>query len=43
MDAPIDDEPTTPEEDAGTAEAWQEYQRGEGRAWKEVRAELLDE
>ncbi|MGI8856206.1 MAG: hypothetical protein ACR2JW_10675 [Thermomicrobiales bacterium] len=43
MDAPIDDEPSTPEEDAGAAEAWQEYQRGEARPWKEVRAELLDE
>jgi hypothetical protein len=27
--APEDDEPTTPEEDAGAAEAWQQYLRGE--------------
>ena len=27
--APEDDEPTTPEEDAVAAEAWQEYLRGE--------------
>ena len=27
--APEDDEPTTPEEDAGAQEAWQEYLRGE--------------
>jgi hypothetical protein len=43
MDAPIDDEPSTPEEDAGIVEAWQEYRHGEARPWKEVRAELLDE
>ena len=38
MDAPIDDEPSTPEEDAGAAEAWQEYRRSEARPWKEVRS-----
>jgi hypothetical protein len=43
MDAPIDDESSTPEEDAGAEEAWQEYRRGEARPWKEVRAALLDE
>jgi hypothetical protein len=41
--APIDDEPTTPEEDAGAAEAWEEYRRGEGRPLKDIRAELLRE
>ncbi|MGI8689013.1 MAG: hypothetical protein ACR2M3_10575 [Thermomicrobiales bacterium] len=41
MQAPIDDEPTTPEEDAGAAEARQELQRGEGRPLSEVCAELL--
>ncbi|MGH2535583.1 MAG: hypothetical protein ACRDJW_25275 [Thermomicrobiales bacterium] len=29
MEAPYDDEPTTPEEDRLAEEAWQEYQRGE--------------
>jgi hypothetical protein len=38
--APVDDEPTTPEEDAAAAEAWQEYLRGEFRPWEEVREEL---
>lgn len=33
--APIDDEPTTPEEDEGAAEAWQEYLRGESIPWEE--------
>jgi len=41
--APPDDEPTTPEEDEGAAEAWREYQRGEARAWDEVREELARE
>ncbi len=41
--APWDDEPTTPEEDEGAAEAWQEYLRGEARPWEEVRKELLSE
>ncbi|HZQ37747.1 MAG TPA: hypothetical protein VFD32_17580 [Dehalococcoidia bacterium] len=43
FDAPEDDEPTTPEEDAGTAEAREQYRRGEGRPWKDVRRELLGE
>lgn len=43
MEAPCDDEPTTPEEDAGAQEAWQEYLRGEARPWEEVRKELLSE
>jgi hypothetical protein len=41
MDAPLDDEPTTPEEDAGAAEARQEIERGEGKSLSEVRAALL--
>ncbi|HEY7908268.1 MAG TPA: hypothetical protein VIC60_05310 [Thermomicrobiales bacterium] len=41
MDAPLDDEPTTPEEDAGAAEARQELERGEGKSLSEVRAALL--
>jgi hypothetical protein len=43
MEAPYDDEPTTPEEDEGAREAWQEYLRGEARPWEEVRKELLSE
>ena len=39
-EAPVDDEPTTAEEDEGAAEAWQEYLRGEARPWEEVRKEL---
>jgi len=38
--APPDDEPSTPEENAGAAEAWEEYQRGEGRTLADVRAAL---
>lgn len=37
--SPIDDEPDTPEERASDEEGWQEYLRGEGRDWKDVRAE----
>lgn len=40
MNAPLDDEPSSPEEDEGAEEAWQEYQRGEARPWAEVRREL---
>ncbi len=43
MAAPYDDEPTTPEEDKGAAEAWQEYLRGEARPWEAVRNELAEE
>ncbi|HLF03723.1 MAG TPA: hypothetical protein VI855_00675 [Dehalococcoidia bacterium] len=43
MAAPYDDEPTTPEEDKGAEEAWQEYLRGEARPWEEVRKELEKE
>ena len=41
MDAPLNDKPTTPEEDAGAAEARQEIERGEGKTLNEVRAALL--
>jgi hypothetical protein len=41
MDAPIDDEPTTTEEDAGAAEARRELRQGVGKTLNEVRAELL--
>ncbi len=43
MEAPEDDEPTTPEEDKGADEAWQEYLRGEARPWEDVREELANE
>ena len=43
MEAPIDDEPTTAEEDKGAEEAWQEYRRGEARPWEDVRKELASE
>ncbi len=39
-DAPLDDEPTSPEEDAAAAEAWAEYQRGEALS-PEVAKRLL--
>lgn len=39
--APEDDEPTTPEEDAGAEEAWQEYLRGETVSLEEVKRTLL--
>ena len=38
--APIDDEPTTPEEDASSREAWEEYKRGESSPLEEVRRRL---
>ena len=40
VEAPEDDEPTTPEEDKLAQEAWQEYLRGEARPWEELRDEL---
>ena len=43
MEAPEDDEPTTPEEDEGAEEAWREYLRGEARPWEDVREELATE
>ena len=39
--APIDDEPTTDEEDAGADEAWAEYQKGEFITAEETKARLL--
>ena len=41
MEAPEDDEPTTPEEDEGAREAWQEYLRGEGISMEEAKRDLL--
>jgi hypothetical protein len=41
--APEDDEPTTPEEEAGAAEARAEWRRGEGRPFDEVFEELARE
>ena len=43
MEAPEDDEPTTPEEDEGAEEARLEYLRGEARPWEDVREELAGE
>ena len=40
-DAPLDDEVTTPEEDAEAAEAWREYQRGETLSAEAARRLLL--
>ena len=40
-DAPLDDEPTSPEEDAAAAEAWAEYQRGEALSAEEAKRLLL--
>lgn len=41
MEAPEDDEPTTPEEDAGAAGAWAEYLRGEALSSEEAKRRLL--
>ena len=41
MEAPEDDEPTTPEEDKIAEEAWQEYLRGEGINMEEAKRDLL--
>ena len=43
MEAPEDDEPTTPEEDKLAEEAWQEYLGGKPRPWEDVRDELVSE
>jgi len=43
IEAPIDDEPASAEEDREAEEAWNEYRRGEARPWEEVRQELVDE
>jgi hypothetical protein len=41
MEAPEDDEPTTPEEDQGAEEAWQAYLRGEAISAEEAEREFL--
>ncbi|MBQ11887.1 MAG: hypothetical protein CMJ45_10090 [Planctomyces sp.] len=41
LEAPEDDEPTTPEENKIAEEAWQEYLRGEGISAEEAKRELL--
>ena len=38
--APLDDEPSSPEEDAEAEEAWQQYLAGEGRDWEDVKRDL---
>ncbi len=39
--SPEDDEPTSPEEDAASEEAWQEYLRGEFVSAEEAKRHLL--
>ncbi len=41
LTAPDDDEPMTPEEDEGAAEAWQEYLRGDVLSADEAKRLLL--
>ncbi len=41
LDAPVDDEPTTLEEDARASEAWKEYLDGEAVSAEEAKQELL--
>ena len=41
LEAPEDDEPTTPEEDEAVEEAWREYLRGEFVSAEEAKRELL--
>jgi hypothetical protein len=38
--APEDDEPSTPEEDASADEAWEAYKRGEAFSMDEIRREF---
>ena len=38
--APVDDEPTTPKEDAAAEEAWQAYRRGEFVLNDDLRREI---
>jgi len=38
--APIDDEPSTEEEDASARKAWEEYKRGESFSADEIKREL---
>jgi hypothetical protein len=42
LSAPYDDEPTTPEEDEGAREAWEEYLRGDFLSADEAKRALLD-
>ena len=39
-DAPEDDEPSSPEEDASADEAWESYKRGEAVSMDEIRREF---
>ena len=41
--APLDDEPSSPEEDASAEEAWQAYLRGEYITAEEAKQLLLDD
>lgn len=38
--APIDDEPTTPEEDASSEESWQAYRRGQYVSNEDLRRDI---
>lgn len=38
--APVDDEPSTPEEDQAAADAWAEYERGEAMPLHKIRDEF---
>jgi hypothetical protein len=38
--APVDDEPSSPEEDESAWEAWAEYERGEAVPLREIRNEF---
>jgi len=40
--APIDDEPSSPEEDESCRQAWEECQRGEYTTAEDLKRELLD-
>ncbi len=40
--APYDDEPTTPEDDADAREGWEEYKRGECESLDDVKRERLE-
>lgn len=39
--APEEDEVVSAEEDAAADQAWQEYRRGKGRPWSQVRRGLI--
>ena len=41
LEAPLDDEPLTPEEELAIREGRAAYEAGETRPWEEVREELL--